>query len=177
MQQPSQTNVDTASIAQVEACLPVLLDSILGTYFDAERATRLLSDAAERSSLFVATQGGELVGFYVVADPGVFLVFPYLHLLAVKTSERSKGIGAALIAHFEQQSRNNGDYPFRRKVFLLVAEHNQRALAFYVRSGYKQMARIPDMFGEGDTELLMMKDLGPKPATHIPAQQPTTQQS
>lgn len=53
-------------------------------------------------------------------------------------------------------------YPFRPKVFLLVSEANPQAVRFYQRSGYTQQAVFENLFAEGDTEFLYMKDLGIK---------------
>ena len=138
------------------------MDSILGQYFDTALAAEILKAAQAKNELFVAVEADLVVGFYVNAARGSFLVFPYLHLLAVKTSERGKGIGTKLLEHLETATLEAPGYPFRPKIFLLVARDNGAAVNFYLAHGYQQIAVIDDMFGDGDTEFLMMKDLGKK---------------
>ena len=153
----------TATAAQVDPCLPILADSVLGTYFDPPLARSLLTAAQKQKQLVVAADEGEVAGFAVVVPQGGFLVFPYLHLLAVKTDQRSRGIGAQLLAHLEAQALAAKGWPERPKVFLLVSEENAGAVRFYEAHSYRRLAAIEDMFGEGDTEYLYMKDLGRKP--------------
>ena len=157
------TAIVTADQTQAEACLPILMDSILGTYFDESLALTVLTEAAVRKELLVAVGETEVLGFCVLADRATFQVFPYLHLLAVKSEHRSRGIGTVLLRHLEQVTLGSPGYPFRPKIFLLVAEDNPGAIRFYERSGYTRKAVLEDVFSEGDTEFLYMKDLGPKP--------------
>ena len=151
----------------IESCTDILLDSYLGTYFTYEQAHSLLKSAASQNQLTIAVRIDDAkkvpVAFYVADPKGCFSVFPYLHLLAVKTSLRGQGLGTLLIKHFEKESLEAKGYPDRPKVFLLVTPHNPRALTLYENLGYSREATFTDMFGEGDTEYLMMKDLGYKP--------------
>lgn len=151
-----------ASEAHLPQALAILEDSVLGQYFDTPTARSILEEALAQRGLEVALRGPEVVGFSVVRPHGTFEVFPYLHLLAVKTSSRGQGIGSQLLAHLEAQQRAAPGYPFRPKVFLLVAKDNPEAVKFYERHGYRRAAVFDDMFTEGDTEFLMVKDLGPK---------------
>jgi len=151
-----------AQKAQIQDCLEILRDSILGQYFEPPLAASILESAHSTGGLHVAVAEGRVEGFYVNEPMGAFLVFPYLHLLAVRTSNRGKGIGTALLTHLETAMLLKPGYPSRPKIFLLVASDNLRAVSFYVRTGYTRIAAIDDMFGPGDTELIMMKDLGEK---------------
>jgi ribosomal protein S18 acetylase RimI-like enzyme len=155
-------SVVLADRAQAEDCLPILADSILGTYFGPAVAKALLFGAQRDGELLVAVEAGDVVGFAAVVEKGSFMVFPYLHLLAVKTSRRSRGIGALLLAELERRALAAPGYPDRPKVFLLVSYENPEAIRFYEAHGYRRMAAIDDMFGDGDTEFLYMKDLGKK---------------
>ncbi|NNM53363.1 MAG: GNAT family N-acetyltransferase [Spirochaetales bacterium] len=154
------------SSQDIDVCTEILLDSYLGTYFTSEQAHSLLKSAASQSQLTIALSFNDPkkvpVAFYVADPKGCFSVFPYLHLLAVKSSLRGQGLGTLLIKHFEKESLEAKGYPDRPKVFLLVTPHNPRALALYENLGYTREATFTDMFGEGDTEYLMMKDLGYK---------------
>lgn len=156
-------SVGRAETDDVAASLAIMADSILGGYFEPEMARTLLAQAQHEGHLVVAKQEGRVLGFYVEAPQGSFLVFPYLHLLAVKTSERGRGIGTLLLRHLEDAELQAPGYPFRPKIFLLTAQENAGALRFYERHGYQSLAVIPHMFAEDDTEVLLMKDLGSKP--------------
>jgi len=158
----NEISIDASTQDQVKECLSILLDSVLGEYFEPPLASSMLNEGDESHNLFVARKNNEILGFYLVAEKGAFLVFPYLHLLAVKSGNRSQGVGASLLKHFEKSQIEKEGYPFRVKTFLLVSEENKRAIAFYERNGYENKAVFDDMFNEGDTELLMMKDLGEK---------------
>ena len=143
-------------------CLSILADSVLGSYFEPELAKSILSEGQCNQDLFVAVKNDKVLGFYQMAKKGAFLVFPYLHLLAVNTSLRGQGIGALLLNHFEGWILQLEGYPFRPKIFLLVSEQNLDVIRFYERQGYSKKTAFENMFAEGDTELLMMKDLGMK---------------
>jgi ribosomal protein S18 acetylase RimI-like enzyme len=45
------------------------------------------------------------------------------------------------------------------KVFLVVADFNPRAKQLYQRIGYKEVGKIPNLYKNGITEYLMMKEL------------------
>jgi ribosomal protein S18 acetylase RimI-like enzyme len=155
--------IERATMAHIPACLDILQDSVLGDYFDPEMAREILTVALAKDQLKVALQGGATLAFRVLDPRASFLVFPYVHLLAVRADSRSQGIGGRLLDELEAAMLAAPGYPFRPKIFLLVAQNNRDAVRFYERHGYVQKAVIDDMFTEGDTEFLMMKDLGPKP--------------
>jgi len=154
--------VRQASVDDIPECLTILHNSILGHYFDPPLANQILTEAQADGELVVALVEDAVGGFFVTAPRGSFLVFPYLHLLAVKTEYQGQGIGARLLGHLEASLLGAPGYPFRPKVFLLAAQDNPRAVQFYERQGYTSIATIENMFAEGDTEYLMMKDLGIK---------------
>jgi ribosomal protein S18 acetylase RimI-like enzyme len=141
------------------------MDSILGEeYFSRDIAKAILGEAIPRKELFVArTAGGEAAGFFRLVQDGVFLVFAYIHLLAVRSDCRGHGIGTMLIGEAERLILGREGYPDIKKSFLLVGEINGRARSFYERQGYRKVGTLDDLFSVGDTEFLMMKDLGPAP--------------
>lgn len=155
-------SINVAGNTHIDACHAIFMDSILGHYFGSKLAMSILKKALRNNELFVATMNNDVCGFYHVAENGVFLTFPYLHLLAVKSSVRSQGIGALLLKHFEQMQLTAKGFPYRQKTFLLVSTENQKAISFYERNGYTKQTKFNNMFAEGDTEILMMKDLGLK---------------
>lgn len=159
---PVAVTIDQARTADLDEVLEILQDSVLGQYFDTPTARSILTEAHEDHELWVANLQGKAVGFSVCQRRGSFQVFPYLHLLAVRSGHRGLGVGGQLLAHLEARELAAPGYPFRPKVFLLVADSNPGAVKFYERHGYRRAAQFDDMFTEGDTEHLMVKDLGLK---------------
>lgn len=86
---------------------------------------------------------------------GMFYRFPYIRLIAVKSGNRSVGIGSQLLYYVEELLRQRQ----AGKVFLTVAEFNGQAKRLYERLGYQEVGRIPGLFHAGHSEQLLMKQL------------------
>jgi len=153
--------LEPATRKDLGACVDILMDSILGEeYFTREIAEPILAEAISRKEVTLArTDSGEVVGFYRLVMDGVFLVFAYIHLLAVKTGHRGLGIGTELLRDAERAIREAREYPDVKKSFLLVGKINRRAKRFYETQGYRRLCTLDDLFSKGDTEFLMVKDL------------------
>jgi ribosomal protein S18 acetylase RimI-like enzyme len=74
-------------------------------------------------------------------------------MLLVKESFQGKGIGKLLLKYFEDDLTSKYN-----KVFLMVADQNEKAKAIYLKSGYKQVGVLEDFYIDGITEILMRKD-------------------
>jgi ribosomal protein S18 acetylase RimI-like enzyme len=157
----NEYRVGRAAQKDLEPCLDILMDSILGEeYFSRELAEGILYEGISRKEVYIAkTAKGEIAGFFRLVLDGVFLVFAYIHLLAVKTDYRGRGVGTLLLEEAERLIREEREYPDIKKSFLLVGKINRRAKSFYERRGYRRVSTLDDLFSEGDTEFLMMKDL------------------
>jgi len=158
----AETTLAPATRKELGACVDILMDSILGEeYFTREIAEPILSEAIGKQEVIVAkAPSGEILGFYRLAPDGVFLVFAYVHLLAVKTGHRGMGIGSRLLGDAERRILEMREYPDLKKSFLLVGKTNRRAKRFYEREGYTRVSTLNNLFSEGDTEFLMAKELG-----------------
>ncbi len=150
-----------ASKADVLPALEILLDSYLGEeYFSREVAEPILREAAKKKELFVAKdKDGDVLGFYRIVMDGSFLVFAYLHLIAVRKDIRGGGIGTKLLKDAEKRIAQDQGYPFFKKVFLLLGKKNRRAKGYYEKNGYIRVGTIPSLFSPDVDEYLMMKDL------------------
>jgi ribosomal protein S18 acetylase RimI-like enzyme len=157
----SVATIVQASKADVLPSLEILLDSYLGEeYFSREIAEPILREAASKKELFVAKdRTGEVLGFYRIVFDGTFLVFAYIHLIAVKTNLRGEGIGTKLLKDAEKRIAQEPGYPFSKKVFLLLGKKNRKAKSYYEKNGYVRVGTIPSLFSEGVDEYLMMKEL------------------
>lgn len=151
------------NLRHLETCCEAVRDSELGrAYFQDEiRLQSLIQDGLVRGEIRVAlAPDGEDLGFIWFSAVGMFYRFPYVRLIAVRSGARSVGVGTLLLSHVEElfRERRSG------KVFLTVAEFNDRARRLYERLGYSQLALIPDLFFPGYAEHLMVKELAqPEP--------------
>jgi ribosomal protein S18 acetylase RimI-like enzyme len=149
-----------AAAKDLKPCLSILMDSILGEeYFTEDTAREVLGEGITKKQVHVAVQDDEIVGFFRLALDGVFLVFAYINLLAVKSGLRGQGIGGKLLKEAERLIRADPGYPFIKKSFLLCGKINRKAKKFYEQHGYKNVSTLNDLFDKGDTEFLMMKEL------------------
>lgn len=92
-------------------------------------------------------------GVYLFIASGAFHSFPYLHIIAVREEFRGLGIGKKLLSFFEEMV-----FPHTSKVFLVVADFNPDAKRLYESLGYQQVGVLPNLYKEGVTEYLMMKE-------------------
>jgi ribosomal protein S18 acetylase RimI-like enzyme len=142
-------------------CVEILMDSILGEeYFGRDLAEGILGEGIGNKEVTVAvSDSGEVLGFCRLVLSGVFLVFAYIHLIAVKTELRGQGIGSRLLEDAEDRIRREEGYPDIKKSFLLVGKINRKAKRYYESKGYARVATLDNLFSAGDTEYLMVKEL------------------
>jgi ribosomal protein S18 acetylase RimI-like enzyme len=136
-------------------CKLALLHSKLGEeYFVSEQKTlAALTEGITKEEMFVAVnERGECLGFIWFIPGGAFHSFPYLHIIAVRKEFRGQGIGKKLLSFFEEAV-----FPDCSKVFLVVADFNPDAKRLYESLGYQQVGVLPNLYKEGTTEYLMMK--------------------
>lgn len=151
-----EISIAPAGLNHLDDCLTALLKSKLGEeYFPtAEKGRLALTEGISRGEMFVALAAdGECVGFIWFIENGAFHSFPYLHIIAVKETYRSRGIGKKLLAFFEGSA-----FSHCSKVFLVVADFNPEAKQLYEAWGYQQVGVIPDLYKKGVAEYLMMKE-------------------
>ncbi|MDQ2952093.1 MAG: GNAT family N-acetyltransferase, partial [Chloroflexota bacterium] len=77
----------------------------------------------------------------------------YLRLLLVDENDRSRGLGARLLARAEREARASGS----RHMVLLVPRTNRRARAFYERLGYARVGDLASFARPGIAESPYMK--------------------
>ena len=83
---------------------------------------------------------------------------PYIVSIAVTPPFRSRGVGAALLAHVEAAYQGRS-----RHLFLCVSSFNPRARQFYVRHGFEAVGTLKAFLVEEADEILMHKRLAPPP--------------
>jgi ribosomal protein S18 acetylase RimI-like enzyme len=80
-----------------------------------------------------------------------------LSMIAVARPQQGRGVGTELMRHVETELRGEG-------VRLLLVETSSTPTftatrAFYARLGYREAARVPDYWSDGDDLVLFVKDL------------------
>lgn len=113
-------------------------------------------------ALDIALAGDEPCGMVLVRPRGVAGA-PYIVSIAVATAFRSRGVGAALLAHVEETYRGRAAH-----LFLCVSSFNAGARAFYLRHGFEEVGRFRDFIIAGADELLMHKRLDQPASTRPP---------
>lgn len=124
---------------------------------DAERmTTNLLPPPGPGTHRFsIVTTTGEVAG--VMAVRTGWLAGPYIQFLCVLPGHQGRGIGAAALALAEAVAREAGS----RNLWICVTSTNRGAQALYRRSGFREVAPLPDLLADGIDELLMRKRLPP----------------
>jgi ribosomal protein S18 acetylase RimI-like enzyme len=102
--------------------------------------------------LFVAESESKApIGFVWAVRRGAFDRSGYIPLLAVESSQRGGGVGAALLTAAEDYLRPAPD------VILLCTDFNTGAQRFYERYGYVRVGALPDYIMPGIAELIYRK--------------------
>lgn len=96
----------------------------------------------------VAEHEGAVVGY---ASAAVIADVADLTRIAVKWADRREGVGTALLAALLDSAAERG----AERMMLEVADTNEPALAFYVVSGFVEIARRRDYFARGVDAVVM----------------------
>lgn len=150
-------NIVKAENKHLTDCKIALQESKLGeVYFPVEEnAINAIHEGISKGEIFVAlSDENKCLGFIWFIMKGAFHSYPYLHIVAVKKEFRNKGIGKELINFFEETASGT-----KTKLFLVVADFNPDAKRLYQNIGYKEVGIIPNLYKQGVTEYLMMKEM------------------
>lgn len=78
-----------------------------------------------------------------------------IYSIAVSEAVRGAGVAAKLLKRCEQEIRRQGYV----RISLEVRAANERAIAFYRKHGYREIARLPNYYEPGSDGLKMAKEL------------------
>ena len=154
MKENMEVKIEKGKIEYLADCKEALVNSELGRrYFENEtKAEEAVLEGLEQDNLYVALIKENCVGFMFYIPEGAFHAFSYLHIIAIKSEYRGKGIGTKLISYLEELV-----FEKTSKVFLVVADFNPKGRKFYETLGYSKVGEIPSLYRDGITEYLMMK--------------------
>ena len=109
------------------------------------------------SAVGAFTPGGELLGYSVVGPTPCTLGTWDLYWIAVAPETQGKGVGTILLEEVEGRL-------IRSNARQLVIETSSRppydpTRAFYLKRGYREVARVPDFYEVGDDRVIYTKTL------------------
>lgn len=139
---------------------PADMKAYMDEAFTVERQREEISDAG--STFLLAFVAGELAGYAKLhrgsAPDAAACERPTIELARLYADGRwhGKGVGAALLERCFEEARNEGF----RSMWLGVWERNDRAIAFYRKSGFVECGSHVFRLGSDDqTDLLMVRAL------------------
>ena len=119
-------------------------------------ATASLDEALRaRDLLWIAEDSGHVAAMAWVIATRALDRSAYLRLLLVDENDRSRGLGARLLARAEREARASGS----RHMVLLVTRTNRRARSFYEDLGYARVGDLAGFARPGIAECLYLKSL------------------
>jgi GNAT superfamily N-acetyltransferase len=145
------TAADAAPLARALAALPLM--QRYGRD-EAALARDLAAALARGDGLAVAGDARGLAGLAWFLPSGTLGMGAYLRLIAVVPGREGEGVGAALLAAFEQAAAVAGKH-----AFLLVSDFNAGAQRFYERHGWARSGAFPGLVLPDVTELVYWKRL------------------
>ncbi|MBI2773609.1 MAG: GNAT family N-acetyltransferase [Chloroflexi bacterium] len=121
------------------------------------RARASLNEALRsRDTIVAALDGADVQGLAWLIVTRALDRSAYLRLLLVADGERSRGLGASLLADAERRVRLTGS----RHIVALVTTTNRRARSFYSRHGYRRVGVLRSFARPAIDEALYVKSLG-----------------
>jgi GNAT superfamily N-acetyltransferase len=119
--------------------------------YPADAMARFLASSGDGASRYLVEVEGAEAGAVSIRFP--WLKGPYLELLALLPQFQSQGIGASILAWFEQEGLRLG----ARNLFVCASAFNERALRFYERHGFRPVATLPGLVADDYQEILLRK--------------------
>jgi ribosomal protein S18 acetylase RimI-like enzyme len=166
---PARVVVRRLRPEDIEPCARIIAGDPLWRRYDVAlpRARRVLRQALAASrrggpaaraagECAVAHWRGQVAGFVWFRLDGTFHHSGYVRWIGVAAVARGRGVGQRRMRYAEERIFRAGP-----NVFLLVAEFNASAHAFYRRLGYQKIGAIPDYVVPGVTERVYRKTRGP----------------
>ena len=99
---------------------------------------------------FVIEVEGRVAGAISIRHP--WLDGPYLELFAVFPDHQGAGLGAEMLAWWQEQS-----FQVAKNLWVLVSSFNKPARGFYLRQGFVEIGTLKDLVRDGCDEILLRK--------------------
>jgi ribosomal protein S18 acetylase RimI-like enzyme len=144
-------------LGMASACEPILRD--LPQWFGIPEATEQYLKDIEGLPTFIASLEGEAVGFLTLREHSEYAA--EIHVMGVRPELHRNGVGRALVCGAESSLRKRGfEY---MQVKTLSERHPDlnyaRTRAFYSAMGFRPLEEFPELWGEENPCLQMIKSL------------------
>lgn len=141
-----------AKTNETESIVKIINETDLSEiYFKEKDLHKIIYNAISKQEVYILLED-EMLGFIWTKEDGSFDKYPFLHMIAVKSHQRSKGYGKHLLDFFE-----NDLYVDSERFFLMVGGFNTRAKKLYETIGYQNVGILPKFYCDHVDEFLMMK--------------------
>ena len=149
--------VDGPLLGQADVCEPIL--RALPEWFGIEEATAQYVRDIDALPTFLASVGGEAVGFLTVKRHNAFSA--EIHVMGVHPAHHHRGAGRALVRAVEDYLRGQGVEYLQVKTLSDAHpdEGYARTRAFYRAMGFRPLQEFPGPWGEENPCLQMIKGL------------------
>ncbi|MGD9670696.1 MAG: GNAT family N-acetyltransferase [Hyphomicrobiaceae bacterium] len=121
--------------------------------FDPAVVMRYCAPAEASAPRYLVTRREEILGLFAIKLGWMF--GSYLNILAIMPASQGRGIGSAVLRWIEERARANGE----RNQFVVTSAFNTRGLALYRSHGYEQIATMPGLINDTESEILLRKRL------------------
>ncbi|MGV1015344.1 MAG: GNAT family N-acetyltransferase [Methyloceanibacter sp.] len=138
---------DSARLAKAIVAMPPW--SVMN--YPADSMAQFLAATSDSVSRYRVVVDGEDAGIVSVRYP--WLKGPYLELLALLPKFQGQGLGARILAWFEQEAARHE----ARNLWVCASSFNQGALRLYERHGFQPVATLPGLVVDGYDEILLRK--------------------
>jgi GNAT superfamily N-acetyltransferase len=147
---------------QASACAPIL--RVLPAWFGIEEATSRYIEDIDRLPTWLARAGGEAAGFLTIRQHNEYAA--EIHVMGVRPELHRKGVGAALVRTVEAELSDAGIEYLQVKT--LSPSHPDENYAktrqFYLAMGFRPLEEFPELWGEANPCLQMIKWMGSCPS-------------
>ena len=117
-----------------------------------DESLKILNDPSKE--IYVAVNGGALVGFIILNMNGAFV--GYIQTVCIAPEWRNKGIGSRLLRFAEDRILSEAP-----NIFMCVSSFNKDAQKLYQRLGYEVVGELRDYIVAGYSEILLRKAIAP----------------
>lgn len=157
--------VEGPILGQASVCAPILHS--LPAWFGIEEATAQYIEDTDRLPTWLAWAEDEVVGFLTIRQHSDYAA--EVHVMGIRPEMHRKGVGQALVQTVEAALRGSGTEYLQVKT--LSPSHPDENYAktrrFYLAMGFRPLEEFPDLWGEPNPCLQMVKWIGNCPPPQL----------
>jgi ribosomal protein S18 acetylase RimI-like enzyme len=161
----SPVQIDGPFYGQAAVCEPIL--RALPPWFGIESALQYYVQTIETLPTLLARVSGASAGFLTLKQHNAYSA--ELYVLGVYPQYRRQGVGRALVQRSEEILRQRGVEYLQVKTLSAAHPdpHYVETRAFYLAQGFRPLEELPELWGEHNPCLLMIKALATPQAEKV----------